>query len=245
MVAALPSASAILIDLDGTLVDSAPDLAAAANRMLSDFGAPPLPAGTVRGFIGNGVPTLVQRVLAATPCLQNTCQDLALAAFHRHYSDCNGRHGAPYPGVLQGLSALHRLGYRLACVTNKPQAHTLPLLDILGLSPYFSAVVSGDSAPAMKPDPAPLLVACHRLGVQPEHCLMVGDSQVDVAAARAAGMPVCIVRYGYHGAAGLAALRCDAFIDSFMELPGLLCQPRGMRPAGASRQTIPNHYSRR
>jgi phosphoglycolate phosphatase len=217
-----PSRRAVLIDLDGTLVDSAPDIAAAANRMLAEFGAPPLPPGTVRGFIGNGVPTLVRRVLAATPCLRDTGHDLALAAFDRHYGDCNGRHAAPYPGVLQGLSSLRRLGHPLACVTNKPQVHTLPLLDMMGLSFYFSAVVSGDSAPAMKPDPAPLLDACRRLGVEPAHSVMVGDSEADAAAARAAGMPVYIVRYGYHDKAGLAALRCNAFIDAFDELPGML-----------------------
>ena len=127
MGALFPFAQAILIDLDGTLVDSASDIAAAANRMLAGLGAPPLPGDTVRGFIGNGVPTLVRRVLAASPQLPDPDQDRALAAFYRHYSDCNGRHGAPYPGVLQGLSTLHRLGYRLACVTNKPQVHTLPL----------------------------------------------------------------------------------------------------------------------
>ena len=222
MVAALPSRRAILIDLDGTLVDSAPDIAAAANRMLAELGAPSLPDDTVRSFIGNGVPTLVRRVLAAMPCLHDTSHALALAMFDRHYGDCNGRHGAPYPGVLQGLGRLHRLGHPLACVTNKPQAHTLPLLDITGLSRYFSAVVSGDSTSAMKPDPAPLLDACSRLGVEPAHCLMVGDSQADVAAARAAGMPVYIVRYGYHGKGGLAALTCDAVIDSLDELPGIL-----------------------
>jgi phosphoglycolate phosphatase len=246
MGAVLPSARAVLIDLDGTLVDSAPDIAAAANRMLVELGAPPLPGGTVRGFIGNGVPTLVRRTLAATPSLKDADHDQALAVFYRHYRYCNGRHGALYPGVLQGLSALHRLGYRLACVTNKPQAYTLPLLDIMGLSAYFSAVVSGDTMPEMKPHPAPLLSACHRLGVPADDCVMVGDSEVDVAAARAAGMPVYIVRYGYHGRAGLAALRCDAFIDSFTELPGLLCSPRREHSASERRQTIsiPGHDAR-
>lgn len=245
MGAVSPSGRAILIDLDGTLVDSAPDIAAAANRMLAELGAPPLPGSKVRSFIGNGVPTLVRRTLAATPCLKDADQDLALAAFYRHYSDCNGRHGAPYPGVLQGLSALHRLGYRLACVTNKPQGYTLPLLEISGLSSFFSAVVSGDAMPEMKPHPAPLLSACRMLGVEPDDCVMVGDSEVDVAAARAAGMPVCIVRYGYHGRAGLAALRCDAFLDSFTELPGMLGDPRRLGAASGPAQKVFNHDSRR
>lgn len=234
MVAIPTSRRAILIDLDGTLVDSAPDIAAAANRMLAELGAPLLPADRVRGFIGNGVPTLVRRVLAASACLKKADYDLALAMFQRHYSDCNGRHSAPYPGVLQGLSTLQWLGYPLACVTNKPQAHTVPLLHMTGLSSYFSTVVSGDSTPAMKPDPAPLLDACHRLGVQPGHCAMVGDSGVDAAAAHAAGMPVYIVRYGYQTAADLAALRCNALIDSFHELPALLGQTGRRVPATVS-----------
>jgi len=226
MSGAMPTRWAILIDLDGTLVDSAPDIAAAANRMLAELGAPPLPTGTVRGFIGNGVAALVRRVLAATSCSRDTDPELALAVFHRHYTDCNGRHGTPYAGVLHGLATLRSLGYRLACVTNKPRAYTLPLLEMTGLSSHFNVVVCGDSTPAMKPDPAPLLSACRRLGAQAGECAMVGDSEVDIAAARAVGMPVYIVRHGYHGEAGLAALRCDAVIDSFNELPGLLCHAR-------------------
>ena len=155
--AALPSASAILIDLDGTLVDSAPDLRAAANRMLSDCGAPPLPAGTVRGFIGNGVPTLVQRVLAATP----RCRTRARTWRWRHSpgitaiaTDATARPirvcCRDSPRWPAGLSA--RLRHQQAAGTH-PAAAGHP-----GLSPYFSAVVSGDPAPATKPDPAPLLL---------------------------------------------------------------------------------------
>ena len=241
----LTSQRAILIDLDGTLVDSAPDIAAAANRMLAGLGAPPLPANTVRSFIGNGVPALVRRVLGASSSLHETDHDLALAMFIRHYSDCNGLHSAPYPGVLQGLVTLQRLGYPLACVTNKPQRYTLPLLDVTGLSSYFSAVVCGDSTIAMKPSPAPLLDACHRLGAQPNHCVMVGDSAVDVSAAGAAGMPVYIVRYGYHGETELAALNSDALIDSFDELPALLGRTQPLQPARSAGHDNRKHYNRR
>ena len=241
----LTSQRAILIDLDGTLVDSAPDIAAAANRMLAELGAPPLPAGTVRSFIGNGVPALVQRLLAASASLGDADYDLALAMFQQHYRDCNGRHSAPYPGVLQGLSTLQWLGYSLACVTNKPQRYTVPLLDMTGLSSYFSAVVCGDSTTAMKPSPAPLLDACHRLGAQPGHCVMVGDSAVDVAAAGAAGMPVYIVRYGYHGETELAALSSDALIDSFDELPALLGRTQPQQLARSAEHGNRKHYNRR
>jgi phosphoglycolate phosphatase len=124
--------------------------------------------------------------------------------------------------VLEGLSTLEWLGYPLACVTNKPRAYTMALLDAMGLSAYFGAVVCGDAGIALKPDPAPLLRACDQLGVQPAFGVMVGDSEADAIAGNRAGMPVYLVRYGYHGAAGLAALRCDGLIDTITEMPALL-----------------------
>jgi phosphoglycolate phosphatase len=217
-----PRQRAVLIDLDGTLVDSAPDLAVAANRMLAQLDAAPLPLATVRGFIGKGVANLVRQALATTDDLKHVDEAHALALFDRHYTECNGRHSALYPGVLEGLSTLEWLGYPLACVTNKPRAYTMALLDAMGLSAYFGAVVSGDAGTALKPDPAPLLRACDQLGVQPAFGVMVGDSEADAIAANRAGMPVYLVRYGYHGAAGLAALHCDGLIDTITEMPALL-----------------------
>lgn len=217
-----PSESAVLIDLDGTLVDSAPDIVTAANRMLGELGAPPLPFETVSGFIGKGVPNLVRRTIQSSPEAASVSEAEAQAIFYRHYEQSNGRFGKVFPGVVQGLDILERRGYRLACVTNKPLAYTLPLLELMGLSSYFKAVVAGDSLLQMKPHPAPLFDACLQLGLSPKNGVLVGDSEVDVAAARAAGMPVYIVRYGYPGPGGLQALDCDAFIDSFMELPALL-----------------------
>jgi phosphoglycolate phosphatase len=212
--------SAVLIDLDGTLVDTAPDIAAAVNRMLHDCGVAALPLQTVRSFIGNGVPTLIRRVLAAVDgAIDN---EHALALFHRHYEDSNGRHGPVFPGVREGLQALRAAGHRLACVTNKPQAATTVLLEHHGLATWFDLVVAGDTLDRMKPDPAPLLHACRVLDADPARCVLAGDSHVDVAAARAARMPVYIVRYGYPGADGHATMRCDAFIDSLAELPALL-----------------------
>ena len=225
MAIAAPHRRAVLVDLDGTLVDSAPDLAAAANRMLAQLGAPPLPLATVRGFIGKGVANLVRRVLASTDGTAHVGEASALAMFEQHYTECNGRHSALYPGVLEGLSMLEWLGYPLACVTNKPRSYTTALLDSMGLSAYFGAVVCGDAVTALKPDPAPLLSACLELGAAPALCVMVGDSEADATAASRAGMPVYLVRYGYQDAAGLAALRCDGLIDAMTELPALLCRP--------------------
>jgi phosphoglycolate phosphatase len=225
MAIAAPHRRAVLVDLDGTLVDSAPDLAAAANRMLAQLGAPPLPTATVRGFIGKGVANLVRRVLASADGLAHVGEASALAMFERHYTECNGRHSALYPGVLEGLSMLEWLGHPLACVTNKPRYYTTALLDAMGLSAYFGAVVCGDAATALKPDPAPLLSACRELDALPALGVMVGDSEADATAASRAGMPVYLVRYGYQDAAGLAALRCDGLIDAMTELPALLCRP--------------------
>lgn len=216
---------AVLIDLDGTLIDTAPDIVAAANRMLKDLDAQPLPFATVCGFIGKGVPNLVRRVLEAQGLSETIDGALAHQLFLRHYRDTNGRFGRVCPGVRDGLEALRRGGFPLACVTNKPMAFTEPLLQATGLLDFFGAIVAGDSTPKMKPDPEPLLHACRLLHADPALAAFVGDSAVDVAAARAAGMPVYIVGYGYPGEGGHAGLQCDALIDTLRELPGLLAAP--------------------
>lgn len=216
------TARGVLIDLDGTMVDSAPDIVEAANRMLLELGAPVLSYAVVASFIGNGVPMLVRRLLAASPGLAPVAEGLARDLFFRHYHETNGRFSRLFPGVMQGIMMLQAAGFRIGCVTNKPIDYTTPLLQAFGLERYMQAVVGGDSIPQMKPDPTPLLHACELLGVMREHAVMVGDSHVDVAAANAAAMPVYIVRYGYSGPGGLHALKADTLIDSLAELPGLL-----------------------
>ncbi|AAP86168.1 phosphoglycolate phosphatase (plasmid) [Cupriavidus necator H16] len=222
--------TAVLIDLDGTLVDCAPDIVEAANRMLADLGSPALPFGTVAGFIGRGVPNLVRRVLETAQLAPRVDATDAVAMFHRHYADTNGRLGSVFPGVEAGLAALRRQGYRLACVTNKPRALAVPLLALTGLSQYLEVLVAGDSIAQMKPDPEPLRHACNLLDVDAAQGVLVGDSAVDVAAARAAGIPVCLVRYGYAGPGGPAALGADALVDSLEALPALLT-PARLAPA--------------
>ncbi|WMY12225.1 phosphoglycolate phosphatase [Paraburkholderia phenoliruptrix] len=213
---------AVLIDLDGTMVHTAPDIVEAASRMLAEFGEAPLPFDVVSGFIGKGVPNLVTRTLEAAALAGHVDREAALAVFHRHYDETNGRFGHVYPHVEAGLRELRRLGYRLACVTNKPEALAARLLRITALASYLDVLVAGDSIDGMKPAPQPLWHACRLLGVEAGRSVMVGDSPVDVCAARAAGMPVWIVSYGYGGPDGATALQSDASIDSFMELPELL-----------------------
>ncbi|ASW03924.1 phosphoglycolate phosphatase [Paraburkholderia aromaticivorans] len=233
----------VLFDLDGTLVDTAPDIVMAANHMLDEFGAAALPFETVSGFIGKGVPNLVRRTLEAAGLNHRVDAESAEAIFHRHYSEGNGHFSQVYPGVEKGLSELARQGYRLACVTNKPVAPAARLLALTGLAGYFEVLVGGDSLAQMKPDPEPLRHACRLLEVEVEQSVMVGDSPIDVAAARAAGIPVYVVRYGYAGPDGAEALTCDGLIDSCAVLPTLLASATQRR---RHRETISiNHTEAR
>lgn len=222
---------ALLIDLDGTMVDTAPDIVAAVGSMLEDLRAAPLPFDTVAGFIGKGVPNLVRRSLDAAGIGEQWDFEHALRVFDRHYVNTNGQLGRVFPGVAAGLHELWRRGYRSACVTNKPQALAAALLAKTGLSAYLDVLVAGDTLTSMKPSPEPLWHACHLLDIDPAHCALVGDSPVDVAAARAAGLPVFIVNYGYGGPGGIEASHCDALIDSFEALPAMLTQRWCRAPA--------------
>jgi phosphoglycolate phosphatase len=214
---------AALLDLDGTLLDTAPDLAAAANAMLADLGLQALPASTVREFIGSGIPRLVERCLrAAGPPLVCTRMEGALARFGAHYRRLNGTSSAPFPGVLEALERLRGAGLRLACVTNKAAAFTTPLLEKSGLAPFFDAVVTADQVGARKPQPAPYLHACHLLGVAPGESAVIGDSANDAQAARAAGCRVLLVSYGYSEGRDVRTLDSDGVAASFAEAAELL-----------------------
>jgi phosphoglycolate phosphatase len=217
---------AVLIDLDGTMVDTAPDIVAAVSCMLADFGVTPLPFDTVTGFIGNGVANLVRRSLEAAGMDERFDIERARLVFEQHYANTNGRLSRVFPGVKAGLQELRHKGYRNACVTNKPQSLAAPLLTSTGLADYLDVLVAGDTIASMKPSPEPLWHACRLLDADPGCCAVVGDSPVDVAAARAARLPVFIVKYGYAGPGGADALRCDGLIDSFEALPAILAARR-------------------
>jgi phosphoglycolate phosphatase len=155
--------------------------------------------------------------------------DAAWARYQHHYIAINGQHSAVYPGVLQGLAALRGLGLRLACLTNKPNAFAQPLLAQKGLDVFFEFAFGGDAFARKKPDPLPLLQTCKALGTDPGHTLMVGDSQNDADAARAAGCPVVLVGYGYNHGEPAASARPDAVIASLADLPALLAPAAALR----------------
>lgn len=195
------SVAAVLFDLDGTLVDSAPDLTTAINRMLADRQRSPMTEDRVREWIGNGARKLVARALAGKRDIQSEPAETeaALARFFVHYTDCLVDKSVLYPGVHAGLKRLQALGLPLGVVTNKPGRFTVPLLEAMGLAEYFSVVVSGDTLPVRKPDPAPLLYAAEGLKVAIQRCIYVGDSVADRGAAEAAGALLVRVPYGYPG----------------------------------------------
>ena len=211
----------VLIDLDGTLIDTLPDLAAAANRMLADLGRSAWDEAHYRKWIGNGVPRFVKRALTGGMLAEPDAAlfEKALAIFRRHYGAAVAVRSRPYTGAVEALERLAAAGFSLACITNKAEAFTLPLLRQLDLHKYFKLVLSGDSLPKQKPDPLPLTHACAFFGITPDHGVLVGDSSNDVAAARTAGMPVICVTYGYNHGHDIRDARPDAVVDSLLDVP--------------------------
>jgi phosphoglycolate phosphatase len=211
----------VMVDLDGTLIHTAPDLAASANAMLRDLGMAEYDLAVVSTWIGNGVPRLVKRSLTGEMMAEPEAglYERGLALFQKHYRAGVSRHSRPFPGVVEGLQQLQAQGYALACITNKAEAFTLPLLKDLDLYKYFQLVLSGDSLPRQKPDPLPLLHACRHFGITPEHGVLVGDSANDVQAARAAGMPVICVPYGYNHGHDIRESHPDLVVESLAHVP--------------------------
>jgi phosphoglycolate phosphatase len=210
---------AVLFDLDGTLLDSAPDLAAAANAMLGELGLPPRDPAVITTYIGKGIPRLVERTLAGSmdARVDPALLARALPIYDRHYAAELGRRAVPFPGVIAGLQALHGAGFPLACITNKTERFTVELLKQTGFDRFFGVVVCGDTVARKKPDPEPVLTACTRLGVRPGEALMIGDSENDAQAARAAGCRVWCVPYGYNEGRPVESLPCDAVVPDLAE----------------------------
>jgi len=228
----LPTIQALMIDLDGTLVDTMADFEAALNLALADIDLPKVSPAVVNIAVGKGSEHLVRTVLqhqlrlpevqaSGVVCDNTTVESLYEPAFLRyqhHYGRVNGQHAQVYAGVLEGLQAFQASGLPMACLTNKPTAFAKDLLERKGLQGFFSHVYGGDAFARKKPDPMPLLETCKALGTAPSHTLMLGDSQNDAQAARAAACPVVLVTYGYNHGEPIRGVDCDGFIDSFTEL---------------------------
>jgi len=213
----------VLIDLDGTLIDSLPDIREAANRMLADLDQAPLSSRRISEFVGNGIDRMVHRCLTRDLEGEAGAEAFSRARklFLKHYAFHNGRHSRLYPGVLEGLEKLRDASIKLACVTNKAAAFSDQLLRHFGICGRFAALVAGDTLTVQKPHPRPLLHTAQLLGVGVLQTLMVGDSVHDVAAARAAGMPVVAVSYGYNHGQAISAAGPDAIIDRLDQLVDL------------------------
>ena len=211
---------AVLFDLDGTLLDTLPDLHAATNAMLLDLGHPELPLESVRSYVGRGIPNLIKRAMADSLHVSEDgtpASPEAIASFRRHYARENGRQVSVYPGVVKGLERLKALGLPLGIVTNKADAFIRPLLEQTGIADSFDVLVGGDLLPKVKPDPSPVVWACGRLGFLPQEVLFIGDSVNDFLSARAAGCPVFLLPYGYNEGRDVREFDADAIIGSVDE----------------------------
>ncbi len=214
----------ILFDVDGTLVDSVPDLAWCVDQMMQQLGLPLRGEEKVRNWVGNGVEALVRRALIDQMDGEPDAELYARAylLFLELYADNTSKRSHLYPGVSEALNSLKKAGYPLGSVTNKAEQFTIPLLKELGIHDLFSIVISGDTLPRKKPDPLPLLHAAKFFSVQPQNALMIGDSVSDVKAARAAGFNIVCMSYGYNHGVDIREANPDAVIDRMTELQELL-----------------------
>jgi phosphoglycolate phosphatase len=229
----MTSIQLVAFDLDGTLVDSASDIARAVDMALLELGQRTHGIEEVKGWVGEGLSTLLKRALTGEldgepdPALLVRCRE----EFRRFYKETLCVDTRFYPGTLEALDAL-KPRYRLACITNKATEYTEPLLKMLQVRERFDVVVCGDTLKTLKPDPAPLLYAAAQVGAVPAACCMVGDSRNDILAAKAAGFHAVAVSYGYRQGVDLLALGAQAELNSLVELLPWL---EGLAPAAASR----------
>jgi len=214
----------VLFDLDGTLIDSVPDLAYCVDEMMKQLDMPLRGEAAVRNWVGNGVQRLVERALinSVEGMPDQDLMDKAYPIYLELYKHNNSQRGCVYDGVIEGIEWIKAQGYRVACVTNKAEEFTIPLLKDKGLFDYFEVIVSGDTCAEKKPHPMPLLYAAEQLGVAPENALMIGDSRSDVKAARAAGFHIFCMTYGYNHGEDIRDYKPDVVADSFLEFKDYL-----------------------
>ncbi len=210
----------VLIDVDGTLVDSVPDLAWCVDAMMRELGLPERGEDRVRHWVGNGVDRLVQRALMnqLDGEYDSELYDRALPVFRALYAENTSKRSVLYDGVMEALDFLKTTGVKIGCVTNKASEFTLPILRDLGISEYFETVLCGDMVERKKPDPQPLLQSAETLGVAPAESMMLGDSMSDVKAARAAGFSIICMSYGYNHGEDIRDYNPDAVVDSMADI---------------------------
>lgn len=220
----LPRPEMVLIDVDGTLVDSVPDLAYCVDAMMNELGLPKRGQRRVRHWVGNGVERLVKRALVnqldGEP--DEALYARALPVFEALYRENTSKRSCLYPGVTEALAFLGTTRIRVGCVTNKASQFTLPLLQDLGIRDHFECVICGDTVERKKPDPLPLLLAAKQLETEPQASLMLGDSMSDVNAARAAGFQIVCMSYGYNHGEDIRDYDPDAVIDSMDEIKDII-----------------------
>ena len=215
---------AVIIDLDGTMLDTVPDFEAALNGMRADLGLDPITQAVIKPLVGKGSEKLVRDALLLDwdAARVDAVFDDALAGYQRHYLAINGDRSTLFDGVLEGLQAMLDQNLRLACVTNKPVAFTLPLLAQKGLAPYFEFVFGGDSFAKKKPDPMPMLKACEAFDLAPASVVAIGDSSNDADSARGAGCFVLTVPYGYNHGQPVQEIQSDGIVGSLLEAANLI-----------------------
>lgn len=219
--------AAVSFDLDGTIIDTAPDLGAAANMMLVMLGGRPLADDRIPALIGAGIDEFVKRVLAQSGVIPDArLQETAATLFRDLYGQRVYRLSRVYPGVMMALHTLRAAGLTLFCVTNKERKFAHPLLELAGISGFFAAVLCPERPEDRKPSPSLLYSACRQAEVEPTDMLLVGDSRADIQAAHAAGCRVVAVDYGYHSDRPLEELRPDAIVSNLKEIMELSVRPR-------------------
>jgi phosphoglycolate phosphatase len=220
----LSGIKAVIIDLDGTMMDTAPDIHAALSAMRRELGLAPISLELATSLIGKGSENLVLEVLALDYSSQQVEQHFenALGAYLGHYMALNGVHSKLYPGVVDGLQKMKNAGLRLACVTNKPIAFAAPLLKSAGLADFFEITYGGDSLPHKKPDPYPMLQVCRDFKLAPHQVVAIGDSSNDARAARAAGCAVLTVPYGYNHGQSVQEIDSDGIVATLFDAAQLL-----------------------
>ncbi|WP_170337423.1 phosphoglycolate phosphatase [Ruegeria arenilitoris] len=221
--------AAIVFDLDGTLVDSLADIAAAANRMLADQGYAPLPEETIRGFVGNGLPKLVERVILHCGLSIERHSELTQVTLN-HYSQASSAITRPYPGVKDALRRLRAANIALGVCTNKPEAPAQHILEVLDLAQFFDVVIGGDTVKSRKPDPAHLTATFEALGTNDAR-VFVGDSEVDAETAQRAQVPFILYSEGYRKSP-VSELPHLASFDDFALLPDLAMRITGLSGTG-------------